>query len=684
MPDSNFAVPGKRKLLVHDKTHAKLAWSMVNRTHGLTPGERASARGRIKGALKGFGVDTSGFNERNSWGSAFDVTQLSNSDLSVAWSFVEDLSETDAIEFSQLLSEEAASRLRQALSDPAPDSVRLAKEALSKYISVHQRDMLLTETPPEQNLTCCFSDGFDPVLTLSDSEERRLRIPVARMGTYVHPVYGTVDFSQKDFDEMQENFRNNEAGFEPYLRYGHARYPKAVDAEERIGTLEQLEQEGEILWGVYKPLDDTIADKVKQGRYAYSSAEIKRYAMSKTHGAPIGTLLTAHALTNAPFVPGLPQNQVLSDQAAANRLEMVLDTSDERERRPMAEKQTQTQALSDAAELDTLVEGLSDGAVQALRAALAKRAGADPNPEVNTEKPAGIEGLDPAAAKLSNTEQNSDAGHPVNKPAGVEGMDPAANKLSEEEGGTEANSHGAPLAEAGAALKKMAKQEDKESMSMWGEFLSSMANLFKGGRDGVQAPPAPKAPPAKPANTPAPKAQNLSETATPIAEGGDDMDKSAIQAMVTEAVAGVRQEFSDTLAAKDAKIADLEAKLTKAVETTQHYSNSLLDTAWETEKSQLVGEGIAPVTVHAIANLARPLVGTVQKFSDGTESDLGYALLRSLRTLPGNARVEFHQNGEQLFSDGQDLTDGAANPYADVISRVQKSGPASLGPDDKR
>jgi hypothetical protein len=51
-----FAVPGKRKLPIHDRAHAKSAWSMLKRTEDLTPAEYKIARRRILAALKRFGV----------------------------------------------------------------------------------------------------------------------------------------------------------------------------------------------------------------------------------------------------------------------------------------------------------------------------------------------------------------------------------------------------------------------------------------------------------------------------------------------------------------------------------------------------------------------------------------------------------------------------------------------------
>ncbi len=54
-----FAVPGKRKLPIHDAAHVQLAWDMMDRTKGLTSSERSAARRKILAAAKTLGVDTS-------------------------------------------------------------------------------------------------------------------------------------------------------------------------------------------------------------------------------------------------------------------------------------------------------------------------------------------------------------------------------------------------------------------------------------------------------------------------------------------------------------------------------------------------------------------------------------------------------------------------------------------------
>jgi len=59
LPDSDFAVPGKRALPIHDKDHVKMAWSMLDHTKGLTESEKAEGKRRILNRAKELGIDTS-------------------------------------------------------------------------------------------------------------------------------------------------------------------------------------------------------------------------------------------------------------------------------------------------------------------------------------------------------------------------------------------------------------------------------------------------------------------------------------------------------------------------------------------------------------------------------------------------------------------------------------------------
>src|SRR5437660_12474149 len=59
LSSSDFAVPGKRKLPIHDADHVRAAMGRLGQTQGLTPQEKATAKSRIRAAAKKFGIDVS-------------------------------------------------------------------------------------------------------------------------------------------------------------------------------------------------------------------------------------------------------------------------------------------------------------------------------------------------------------------------------------------------------------------------------------------------------------------------------------------------------------------------------------------------------------------------------------------------------------------------------------------------
>jgi hypothetical protein len=61
LPDDDFAVPETRDLPIHDQRHVRMAWSQVDRTGGLSQGQRTRARHRIIQRAHKMGIDTAGW-----------------------------------------------------------------------------------------------------------------------------------------------------------------------------------------------------------------------------------------------------------------------------------------------------------------------------------------------------------------------------------------------------------------------------------------------------------------------------------------------------------------------------------------------------------------------------------------------------------------------------------------------
>lgn len=159
--------------------------------------------------------------------------------------------------------------------------------------------------------------NLEPLLT-EQSETKLIKAPIARLGKWKHDQYGTVSFDQKDFDDIVRNWRSNVTGFEPPLYLGHPTNSKAYCGEPAIAFLSDITQQDDTLFGLYEPVDENAFKSVSEGKYRYASCEVYRNAKNKETGELVGTVLTAHALTNEPFLTKLPRVAVTSKMSFSN------------------------------------------------------------------------------------------------------------------------------------------------------------------------------------------------------------------------------------------------------------------------------------------------------------------------------------------------------------------------------
>lgn len=158
------------------------------------------------------------------------------------------------------------------------------------------------------------------VLESPDGDSKKLKVPVARLGSWKNPIYGEVTFDQDTFDSFIENFTAKITGYEPPLFLGHPMDVDSAEGHPAAGFLEELVQEGDILWAIADDVDDATYDLVRDGRYRYASAEMLTNGTNKDDGSSVGPLLIGLALTNRPFVPNLPRVEALADRMTGNIL----------------------------------------------------------------------------------------------------------------------------------------------------------------------------------------------------------------------------------------------------------------------------------------------------------------------------------------------------------------------------
>jgi hypothetical protein len=161
-----------------------------------------------------------------------------------------------------------------------------------------------------------------------------LKIPFFRLGEWKHPKYGTIKGTPDKFKQFTDNFKGNALGRPPFIRIGHDKSdsPTFGDAEAKA-WIKDIVQEGNVLYALCEPCDENVENLIKSKKYRFASAEYDDNYHEKTTGKNVGTVLSAIALTNEPFLTHLPENVVLSD---INNNEFYLDF-EEREGNKMDE-----------------------------------------------------------------------------------------------------------------------------------------------------------------------------------------------------------------------------------------------------------------------------------------------------------------------------------------------------------
>ena len=130
-----------------------------------------------------------------------------------------------------------------------------------------------------------------------------LEVPIAKVGAWAHPAYGTISFTEEDFDAAITNFNSGALGFEPHLSFGHLdEEPNSTDSARKRGTLKHLVKDGDKLNGYFKVPKGT-AEAVANGEFEYSSGEFIRNLMDKDSGKYRGLAISRVALTNTPYLP---------------------------------------------------------------------------------------------------------------------------------------------------------------------------------------------------------------------------------------------------------------------------------------------------------------------------------------------------------------------------------------------
>ena len=134
-----------------------------------------------------------------------------------------------------------------------------------------------------------------------------IKVPIAKKGTYHHPVYNVLDFSDEMLATIEDNIKANVVGYPIPITCGHR-----DDGAKKEGELVQVYREGDILFGEWE-VNKEIYRQVEDGDITFSSAEFFPNYINKLNGEPVGRTLFGMALTNRPFMPNQPRVITLND-----------------------------------------------------------------------------------------------------------------------------------------------------------------------------------------------------------------------------------------------------------------------------------------------------------------------------------------------------------------------------------
>jgi len=124
---------------------------------------------------------------------------------------------------------------------------------------------------------------------------------VARPGQFVHPVFGEFELNETTFGQWERNVaRLASLGQDIAVTIGH----KNTDDAPAAGWIKTLRVVGGLPLATIRLLADTVS-KIRRGEYRYWSPEFLEQSADEA-GRSIGSELVGGAITNIPFLVGMP------------------------------------------------------------------------------------------------------------------------------------------------------------------------------------------------------------------------------------------------------------------------------------------------------------------------------------------------------------------------------------------
>lgn len=137
-----------------------------------------------------------------------------------------------------------------------------------------------------------------------------LKIPVHKLGRWVHPKHGPIEGTQQLFDEMIRNFKSGVLGREPYAEFGHSEKASHAVAQAWV---KDIVQEGGMLYALAEPTDPAVEGLIRSKKIRYSSPEYEPNFTNRETGKKVGAVLKAVGLLNNPFLTKMGEVVALSE-----------------------------------------------------------------------------------------------------------------------------------------------------------------------------------------------------------------------------------------------------------------------------------------------------------------------------------------------------------------------------------
>lgn len=134
------------------------------------------------------------------------------------------------------------------------------------------------------------------------------------IGSYKHPIYGTLDVTVDRIKRFADNVKSKVRGVDPSINYNHN------NSDVAAGWVKDAEARSDGLWVFVEWVKDA-ATKIKKKEYRYFSSEFED-VWTDAKGADHKDVFFGGALTNRPFMKNLvPIN--LSEQVFENAFDLV-------------------------------------------------------------------------------------------------------------------------------------------------------------------------------------------------------------------------------------------------------------------------------------------------------------------------------------------------------------------------